>query len=108
MYFLLFVGVPLPDPAVPTACKVDASRSDDAPLKRRIVPGRSNVPSELAAHLDNSYLFWIDKPYYCHESSFVISLNALLSNEAKFCAFQFVGSVSRERNFRPTGSKASG
>ncbi|KAL5967352.1 hypothetical protein TSMEX_004920 [Taenia solium] len=44
-------GAPLPDLAVPAACKVDASRSDDAPLKRRIVPGRSNVPRDRC----NSY-----------------------------------------------------
>ncbi|VDM17957.1 unnamed protein product [Hydatigera taeniaeformis] len=44
-------GVPPPEPAVPLGYKVDASRSDDAPLKRRIVPGRSNVPRDRC----NSY-----------------------------------------------------
>ncbi|CUT99586.1 Ensconsin Microtubule associated protein 7 [Echinococcus multilocularis] len=44
-------GVPIPELPVHVICKLDASRSDDASLKRRAVPGRSNIPRDRC----NSY-----------------------------------------------------
>ncbi|VDK39981.1 unnamed protein product [Taenia asiatica] len=64
-------GAPLPDPAVPAACKVDAPRSDDAPLKRRIVPGRSNVPSLRAAvYVDDA----VSMPHLSNTHTVILAL----------------------------------